>query len=420
MKKVKFAILGMGDRGTVYASKILLHPEEAEVVAIADLRQAQLDKVNRHLQLPRERIFHSAEELLAQPKLADVMIIASQDQQHCPHAVAAMEAGYDLLLEKPIASKLEDVVKIAQTAKRLGRRVLVCHVLRYTAFYKEVRRIIREGLIGDVQLVEASEAVGYFHQAHSFVRGNWHNSEKSSPMILAKCCHDMDILQWVIDKKCLKLNSFGSLSYFTPENAPEGSAERCFDCKAEDCPYHAPTFYISRIPGWPANIVTSDPTEENVLQALRDTDYGRCVFRMDNDVVDHQTVHMLMEDGVTIIFQMSGFNNIQTRDIRVLGTKGELWGHFKKRELYYQQYGKEPVKIDLETLCKDFTGHGGGDGGIIQDMIRLIRGEDFDTSSITYLENSVESHYMAFAAEKSRVSGGELIHMDAFVAEVTQ
>lgn len=420
MKKVTFAILGMGDRGTVYASKILLHPEEAEVVAVADLRQERLDKVNPYLNLPQERLFHSAESLLSQPKMADILIIATQDQQHCRHAVAAMEAGYDLLLEKPIASRLEDVVKVAQTAKRLGRRVLVCHVLRYTVFYKEVRRLVKEGVIGTVQSVEASESVGFFHQAHSFVRGNWHNAEKTSPMILAKCCHDMDILQWVVDKKCLKLNSFGSLNYFTEANAPEGSAERCFDCTVENCPYHAPTFYVGRIPGWPANIVTPNPTEETVLQALRDTDYGRCVFRMDNDVVDHQTVHMLMEDGITLTFQMNGFTNIQTRQIRIRGTEGELWGHTKNKELCYQRWNEAPVKIDLFALCDDFTGHGGGDAGIIRDIIRLYRGDDFDTSSITYLEDSVDSHYMAFAAEKSRVEGGSLVLMEDFVKELTQ
>ena len=414
MKKVTFAILGMGDRGTVYAAKVLRFPEQAEVTAMADLRQEQLDSANKYLNLPQERIFHSAEDLLAQPKLADIMVIATQDQQHCEHAIAAMEAGYDLLLEKPIANRLEDVVKIAKTAKQLGRRVLVCHVLRYTVFYKEIRRLINEGKIGAVQLVEASESVGYFHQAHSFVRGSWHNSLQSSPMILAKCCHDMDILPWVIGKKCLKLNSFGSLSYFKEENAPEGSTERCFDCKVENCPYHAPTFYVSRIPGWPANVLCTEPTEEKVLQALRETDYGRCVFRMDNDVVDHQTVHMLMEDGVTVIFRMCGFNNLQTREIRVLGTEGELWGHSKNKELCYQRWGEEPVKIDLFALCSDFTGHGGGDEGIIRDAIRLYRGEDFDTSSITYLEDSVDSHYMAFAAEKSRVEGGQLINLQEF------
>lgn len=417
MKKVKFAFLGMGNRGINYSSKVERYPEEMEVVAIADLRRERLEVANKIFHLPEDRLFNSAEELLAQPKLADILVVASQDQQHREHAIAAMEAGYDLLLEKPIAATLEDIVAVAETAKRLGRRVLVCHVLRYTVFYKEVRRLINEGYIGTVQSVEASENVGYYHHAHSYVRGNWHNSKTSSPMILAKCSHDMDILQWITGKKCLKLNSFGSLSYFKAENAPEGSAERCFDCKVENCPYNAPKFYVSRIPGWPASILCAEPTEEKVLQALRDTDYGRCVYRMDNDVVDHQTVNMLMEDGVAVTFQMNAFTNIQTRNIRIMGSEGELWGHFKNKELYFQRWGEEPVKIDLFALCQDFTGHGGGDAGIIRDAIRLYRGEDFDTSSITYLEDSVESHYMAFAAEKSRVEGGQLVDLQEFTKD---
>ena len=316
MKKVTFAFLGMGNRGINYSSKVERYPEEMEVVAIADLRRERLEAANKMFNLPEDRLFNSAEELLAQPKLADILVVASQDQQHCEHAVAAMEAGYDLLLEKPIAARLEDIVTIAETAKRLGRRVLVCHVLRYTVFYKEIRRLINEGYIGTVQSVEASENVGYYHHAHSYVRGNWHNSKTSSPMILAKCSHDMDILQWITGKKCLKLNSFGSLSYFKAENAPQGSTERCLDCKVENCPFNAVDYYIPRIgKSIHPRVLHPEPTAENITQALRTSDYGKCVFRMDNDVVDHQTVNMLMEDGVTITFQMVAFSNLFTRGV---------------------------------------------------------------------------------------------------------
>ena len=416
MKKITFAFLGMGNRGINYASKSLRFPEEMEVVAMADLRRDRLEAANKQFNLPQDRLFNSAEELLAQPKLADILVVASQDQQHRDHAIMAMEAGYDLLLEKPIAAKLEDIVEIAQTAKQLGRRVLVCHVLRYTVFYKEIRRLINEGYIGTVQSVEASENVGYYHYAHSYIRGNWHNTQASSPMILAKCSHDMDILQWITGKKCLKLNSFGSLSFFNEAHAPEGSAERCLDCKVENCPFNAPDYYIPRIgKSIHPRVLHPEPTPENITEALRTSDYGKCVFRMDNDVVDHQTVNMLMEDDVTITFQMCGFTNLFTRGIRVMGSEGELWGNFKKRELYFQRWGEEEQKIDLEALCEDFSGHGGGDAGMIHDVIRLYRGDDFDTSSITYLEDSVDSHYMAFAAEKSRLDGGHLVNMSDFV-----
>ncbi len=418
MKKVTFAILGMGNRGTAYAGKQLRFPEEMEVVAMADNRRVRLDAANKYLNLPEDRLFDGADSILSQPKMADIMIIATQDAQHREHAVRAMELGYDLLLEKPISNKLEDVVYITEVAKRLGRTVIVCHVLRYTAFYREVKRLVEAGVVGKVQSVEAMEQVGSYHYAHSFVRGNWHKQSDSSPMILAKCSHDMDIIPWLVNKNCLKLNSFGSLDYFKAENCPEGATERCFDCKVENCPFHAPNFYLSRMPGWPTHILHPEPNEENILEALRTTDYGKCVFKMDNDVVDHQTVQMLLEDGVTCTFQMMGFTNKQTRTLRIMGTAGEIWGDFHTRKVYWQRFNEEVHEVDLEKLCTDFSGHGGGDSGLIYDVIRLYRGDDFDTSAITFLNRSAESHYMAFAAEASRVAGGQLMDMAAFVSNL--
>ena len=418
MKKLTFAVLGMGNRGTAYAGKQLKFPDEMEVVAMADNRRVRLDAANKYLHLPEDRLFDGADAILSVPKLADVMIIATQDAQHRDHAIRAMELGYDLLLEKPISNKLEDIVYIAETAKRLGRRVIVCHVLRYTVFYQEAKRLVQEGVIGKPQSVEAMEQVGYYHYAHSYVRGNWHKEADSSPMILAKCSHDMDILTWLVDKKCLKLNSFGSLDHFKAENCPEGATERCFDCKVPNCPFHAPNFYLSRLPGWPTHILHPEPNEENILQALRDTDYGRCVYKMDNDVVDHQTVNMLLEDGVTCSFQMMGFTNKQTRTLRIMGTQGEIWGDFHTKKLYWQRFNEELHEIDLQTLTTDFAGHGGGDGRLIYDVIRLYRGDDFDTSAITFLDRSTESHYMAFAAEASRVAGGTLVDMEEFKANL--
>lgn len=413
MKKVTFAIMGMGNRGTAYAGKQLKFPEEMEVVAMADNRRERLDSANKYLHLPEDRLFASAEALLSVPKLADIMIVATQDAQHREHALRAMELGYDLLLEKPISNKLADVVEIAAAAKRLGRRVIVCHVLRYTPFYRKVKDLLDSKAIGEICSIEASEHVGYYHYAHSFVRGNWHNEKASSPMILAKCCHDMDILCWLAGKDCKKLSSFGSLRYFKAENCPEGAAERCADCKL-DCPFHAQRFYLSRIPGWPSNILQPEPTEENILQTLDVTDYGKCVFKMDNDVVDHQSINMLLEDEVTVTFQMLGFTNRQTRLLRVFGTEGELWGDFHENKICVQRFNKELQTFDLNDPGADFSGHGGGDAGLIYDLIRLYRGDDFDTTSVTFLENSVQSHYMAFAAEQSRLQNGQVMDMEEF------
>ena len=413
MKKVKFAILGMGNRGTAYASKLLKYPDEATIVAMADTRRVRLDAANKYVHLPEERLFDGADSILAQPKLADVMIIATQDCQHKEHALKAMELGYDLMLEKPVSNKLEDIVVINEAAKRLGRRVIVCHVLRYTVFYQQIRKLITEGVVGDVRTVQAAERVGYYHYAHSYVRGNWHKTADSSPMILAKCSHDMDILIWLTGKHCEKLTSFGSLDYFTAKNCPEGATERCVDCQL-DCPFHANRFYLSRIPGWPSNILHPEPTPENITEILKTANYGKCVFKMDNDVVDHQTVNLLLEDGVTATLQMIGFTNRQTRTIRVMGTEGEIWGDFHEKQLHYQRFGEKAQTVDLDALCNDFTGHGGGDGRLIHDVIRYMRGDKFDTTSMTTVERSLESHYLAFAAEHSRVSGGELVKMDQF------
>ncbi len=298
----------MGNRGTRYAQRLLEFADDAQVVAIADQKQGALTAANKYLNLPENMLFHSAEELLSQPKLADVMIISTQDAQHKVHAMKAMEQGYDLILEKPISNHLSDCEELDAKAKELGRRVLICHVLRYTPFYREVKNQVASGVLGRVESVEAMEGVGYYHIAHSYVRGNWHKKADSSPMILAKCCHDMDLLYWLIDKDVEKLNSFGSLDYFKAENCPEGATERCTDgCTVKNCPFNAPNFYLSRMPGWPTHVLNPEPNEENIMEALRTTNYGRCVFKMDNDVVDHQTVNLLFKDGVTATFQMIGF-----------------------------------------------------------------------------------------------------------------
>jgi predicted dehydrogenase len=397
------------------------YPEEMEITAIADTRPLQLEAANRYLNLPEDRLFDGIESLLAQPRLADVLIIATPDKCHRDHAVAAMAKGYHLLLEKPIANNLIDCKEIVEAARKYDRKIMVCHVLRYTVFYQQIKKLIDEGAIGKVQNIVAEERIGYYHFAHSYVRGNWHKLADSSPIILAKCSHDMDLMLWLTGKKCKKVTSFGSLDYFTKENCPEGAPLRCSDgCPYEDCPYHAVKFYNARIPGWPASILHPEPTEEKLLPILQTTDYGKCVFQSDNDVVDHQVVNMLMEDGVTVSFTMSAFNGKIDRGIHVMGTKGEIVGEMDQKLLTVRTFGmneQHSYSIDLDALCDDFTGHGGGDARMIYDVIRFVRGDEFDTSAITTIERSAESHYVAFAAEASRLAEGQVIDMDRFVAE---
>ena len=407
MKKITYAILGLGNRGAVYAKNLKNFPDQAQVVAIADPRRSCLDTANAYLQLPEDRLYESAETLLQQPKLADVMVIATQDAQHRDHAIAAMERGYDLLLEKPISNNPEEVREIAEVAQRLGRRVIVAHVLRYTVFYRKIKRLLEEGAIGRVLNLEAAEHVSCYHMAHAYVRGHWRKKADSSPIILAKCSHDMDLIYWLTGKKCKAVSSIGSLDYFTKENMPEGAPERCADgCPAADtCPYHAQNFYLSHIPGWPTKNMHPAPTEENIREILDTTRYGVCVFRQDNDVVDHQQVQLLLEDNVTVSFSLNGFHTRSTRTIRINGTKGELWGDLNAKELYLQPHGGEVTKFEIDAID---TGHAGGDEGLVEDMVAYFLGEPC-TNSISTLDQSVESHYMAFGAEESRVQGGKQV-----------
>lgn len=420
MKKVTFAILGVGNRGFVYAAQQKNLQVQMEVTAIADIRQSCLDAANEIVKLPEDRIFHSADELLAQPKLAQVMAICTQDAQHKDHAIRAMELGYDLLLEKPIANNLEDIRAIEQKAKELGRTVVICHVLRFAPFYNRIKELLDSGAIGRIMHVDASECVSYSHMAHAYVRGHWRRKDESSPMILAKCSHDMDLILWLTGKKCLRLSSFGGLDYFNAANCPEGAPERCEDgCPAKDCPFHAINFYMPRIPNWPTNIMHPAPTEENILEILRTTRYGKCVFKQDNDVVDHQTINMLLEDGVTVTFSMTGFHSRTNRTISIGGTEGEIWGDIASKKIYWQRYGKERQVIDVsDEVAANGSGHDGGDRGLMEEVVRFFGDPECKSTSITTLERSTESHYVAFAAEESRLNGGKPIQMEDFIRNI--
>ena len=282
---ITVAIAGLGNRGMyAYGSRILERNNKIKVVAAADTDSDRLALMAKNHNIPAENCFNSADELIAQPKLADLLFICTQDKDHYTEAIAALEKGYHLILEKPISPSLYECKQIAETAKKYDRQVLVCHVLRYTPFYTKLKEIIDSNIIGDIMTVNAEEGVGYWHQAHSFVRGNWRDSDESAPMILAKCCHDMDILLWLLDKKCKKLSSFGSLKHFKECNAPEGSADRCVNCPdsvRSKCPYDAIEFYLDGPRGirngavnWPQKIVPVAPNEENVMESLKTGPFG--------------------------------------------------------------------------------------------------------------------------------------------------
>lgn len=420
-KIVRIAIAGVGSRGkNAYGLELLNMKDRAKVVAVADIDPERLALAGDAHGVPDEMRFPSAEAMLAMPRLADAMLVCTQDRQHVPHAVAALKKGYDVMMEKPISPKLEDLQEITKVARENGRRVVVCHVLRYTPFFQTIKKTIDSGVLGEIVSIQALENVRYWHQAHSFVRGNWRREEDTSPMILAKCCHDLDYLVWLCGRKCERVSSYGSLMYFKESNAPEGAALRCTQgCKAKDgCPYDAEKIYLTNkdtgiLCGnveWPIDVLAENPTEEKIRHAIETGPYGRCVFHCDNDVVDHQIVNMQMEGGASLSLIMSAFTSIGGRTIKVMGTLGDLWGDMHENKIRIGVFGKEPQVIDLGKEEKDFAGHGGGDRLLMEQFVDLLQGKEPD-GTVTTLETSVESHLVALAAEKSRLENGESIEI---------
>lgn len=422
-KQVTAAIAGLGSRGKdVYAPMSRLFPEKLKITAVADPDPSRAMQMREEYRIEEDRCFGSAEEMLEQPRLADVMIIATQDRQHVRQAVRAMERGYDILLEKPVSPELDECREIVRRAEELKRKVVVCHVLRYTPFYQTVKSLLDAGRIGEVVSVMAVENVGYWHQAHSFVRGSWRDSDTTSPMILQKCCHDMDMLLWLTGKTCESVSSYGDTYLFKKEKAPAGAAHRCTGgCRVKEaCPFDAEKIYLTDKEtgvlegncGWPANVLTMHPDGESVRRALEEGPYGRCVYYCDNNVVDHQVVNMNMTDGSTVSFTMCGFTADCSRYAKLMGTKGQIIADMGANTIEVTPFGKDAELIDVSRMAEDFSGHGGGDRGLVIAFLDLVTGEQSEDDTISSVERSLESHYIALAAEESRRNGGAVIRME--------
>lgn len=424
MKLFDVAIAGLGGRGYhTYAKYQHLRKERMRIVAIADIDEEKLALCGDEFSLPAERRYKSAEEMLRAPKSADVMIIATQDRQHKAHALAALEKGYDILLEKPVATNPADCAEIERAAVQAKRSVVVCHVLRYTDFFRTIKQAIDSGAIGKVAAIRATENVGYWHQAHSFVRGNWRNDKIETPMIVQKCCHDFDMISWLVGAPCRSVSSYGSLLYFNEKNAPAKSAARCVDCAVDDCPYNARKIYFDNDEigfdrvgnrGWPCDILAENPTKERLEKAIADGPYGKCVFRCDNNVVDNQVVNMCFEGGAVATLTMTGFSAKNFREYKIFGTKGEIAADQGKNVITVTPFGGTPVVYDINKTAADLSGHGGGDNRMLDEMFTALENGGEMVSSI---KTSVHTHMLAFAAEKSRREGGKQIFIDDIYSE---
>lgn len=426
MKKLKVILIGAGGRGTGYTDIMAQMPEKYEIVAVAEPIEARREYIRKKHNVPEDMCFTTWEPLLELDKLADVAVIATMDQMHYEPSLKAIEKGYDLLLEKPVTPTPEECYDIAIAAKKKGVKILVCHVLRYTLFYRTLKKLIDEGAVGDIVSIHADECVGNVHQSHSFVRGNWGNKDESSFMLLQKCCHDMDILQWLMGKECKRAHSFGSLTHFTRKNAPEGSTEFCLDgCPhMKTCPYSVENVYLGeKKVQWMRDRVTDDlnATDEEVREALRTNNYGKCVYKSNNNVVDHQVVNLEFEDGATISFNMNAFNK-GGRHIRIMGTKGELSGSAGETKITYFNFesGETKVITPADAPLGDAidSGHGGGDAGIINVLYDYLT-VGYEGDLLSEIGVSAKNHMIAFAAEHSRLTG-EVVDVEEYTKKYSK
>ena len=420
MKKLTAIVIGAGLRGSRYAEGMAKFPDKFEIVGVAESIKERRDNLVSKYSIPSENVYESWEQILNTNKIADVAIIATMDRMHLEPALKAMDMGYNLLIEKPVTPTPEESVAIYKKAKECNVKVMVCHVLRYTAFFRKIKECIDSGMLGDVVCIEHTEGVGNTHQSHSFVRGNWSNSKESSFMLLQKSCHDLDILQWLIGKKCKKVQSFGSLTYFKESNAPQGSPEYCIEgCPvSETCPYNALKVYVDNKEfSWFTRHLTDSvkPSHEEIINRLKTTQFGKCVYKCNNDVVDHQTVNMQFEDDITVAFTMCAFTK-GGRRIHIMGTKGELTASMERETFeVFDFLTRETKEIDINSAVLGdgiMGGHGGGDDGILYSLYDYLTG-NISSESVSEIGVSVQNHMIAYAAEESRMNG-TVVDMEEF------
>ncbi|WP_225849194.1 Gfo/Idh/MocA family protein [Streptomyces sp. HPF1205] len=410
MPQVTLALVGAGIRGRAYA-RLAVASGAGRLVAVAEPDPGRRAAAAREFGIPQARVYAGWAEMAADGRLADAAVVATQDRDHAAPAITLAGQGYHLLLEKPMAPTEAEAAAITEAAERAGVMLAVCHVLRYTPHTRTLKSLLDEGRIGRLVGVQHLEPVGWWHQAHSFVRGNWRRSDTSAPMLLTKCCHDVDWLMYLFGQAPVRVSSFGGLTHFRPEDAPAGAAGRCLDCPVESsCPYSAKRLYLGclgnpRREVWPLSAVTEDRTEEGVLHALRTGPYGRCVYACDNDVVDHQVVTMEFADGATCSLTMNAFTPMDHRRTRLFGTHG-----------YADSDGRTIRLVDFRTGTEESLdataaggpsaagGHGGGDEGLTTAFLRAVA--ESDPSALTSdAATSLASHRVVWAAERARTSG---------------
>ena len=423
-KPVTAVIVGGGHRAIIYGDYSLKHPDELKIVGVADPMEERREMAMKRYGFPPENCFASAQELAARPKFADAVINGTMDHQHYATSVPLLERGYDMLLEKPFAVSEEEMRKLIRAVKENDSKVMVCHVLRYTPFYREIKRRILSGELGEIINVQMAEQVSYHHLSTSYVRGKWANSDRcKTSMLLAKSCHDIDVMMWLMGGvKPKTVCSFGSVFQFRPENAPENAGTRCLvDCPLVDvCRYSAKKLYYEHPNRWECYVWSElehleKATDGDRWNSLLHSPYGRCIYKSDNNVVDHQSVLVNFENGATGTHNMIGGSARSARTIHIIGTKGELEGVFEDETITVRKIdadadsGFTSETVDLSAVGEE--GHGGGDDQLTADFVRFIAtGEQ--SISCTAIGNSVAGHLTVFNADKSMAEGGAPVVCD--------
>jgi len=452
-------LIGAGSRGTdAYGAYALQKPDRLKFVAVAEPRKEYRENFAQLHEIPAEMCFTTWEDILKE-KVARAAVICTQDSMHVEPTLKALELGYDVLLEKPMASTLDGCIKLVKKAEEMKKHLQICHTLRYTTFWSTIKSFVESGKLGDIISLSHRENVSCWHMAHSYVRGNWRKLETSSPMILAKCCHDFDLIYWILGSQPKNLASFGSLTHYRKERAPPNVPKRCTDgCPiGETCQYNAIKIYIdniwlyhigSQVPSrifrffsrhprlirfmskiirpikrlidfreWPVNVITRDFTLEGKLKALQEGPYGRCVYHCDNDVVDHQQTTIEFENGTTAEMTMHGHAPFDGRTLRIDGTKGALIGsfmHYGEELWFHDSLNGKKLRILKPKLS--FEAHGGGDPRLTEGFVDSLQ-EDSEMAPLTDARAAIEGHFMSFAAEKSRVEK-RVIKMEEYHSQI--
>ena len=420
-------IVGAGHRSFVYSELAKTNPEMLKIVGVADPNPIRRKKAMDYFGFKEDMCFENAEELAKKGKLADTVINGTMDEQHLETAVPLLNAGYDMLLEKPFAPNEEEMRQIVNCAKKNNSKVMICHVLRYTPFYYAIKERIVNGEIGDIINIQTTEHVSYHHLSTSYIRGKWANSDKChTSMLLAKCCHDLDIIMWMMSEtKPKQISSFGGKFQFKPENAPKEAGTICMkDCPLVDtCVYSTKRLYIDHPDRWAFYVwdalegKKNVTIEDKIALMKSDSPYARCIYKCDNNVVDHQSVLINFESGATGTHNMVGGYAEPRREIHIIGTKGEIFGNFEESKFTVLKIDPLPdahneecdvEEVDLRVtgdMVGAYGGHGGGDERLAADFVKFIRGEK-PSLACTSIFDSVAGHLSVYLADKSRENGG--------------